>query len=248
MKPISADPLRTAVFTGTFDPITLGHLDVIGRGCFCSSTWSSPSASISTRPRFSTSTSASRWRDDVVRPFPNVSVESFEGLTVHFVKRIGARVILRGLRTLSDMEYEFGMTLTNHRLDPRDRDGLPDGRRRVLARLEHADQAGRVLRRDRSLKTLRARGVDRADPGQTLRSIHRQPRGMNRSRDHCRKPRPRARKSSCSVLTAFQARSKLEYESQPAKRSSSSRDRDVTTRVVMIIWSKTSCSVARIAA
>jgi pantetheine-phosphate adenylyltransferase len=47
-----------------------------------------------------------------------VSVESFEGLTVHYVRRTGARVILRGLRTLTDMEYEFGMTLTNHRLDP----------------------------------------------------------------------------------------------------------------------------------
>ena len=45
-------------------------------------------------------------------------MESFEGLTVQFVRKIGARVILRGLRTLSDMEYEFGMTLTNHRLDP----------------------------------------------------------------------------------------------------------------------------------
>ena len=54
----------------------------------------------------------------VLRPFPDVSVESFEGLTVHFIRRIGARVILRGLRTLSDMEYEFGMTLTNNRLDP----------------------------------------------------------------------------------------------------------------------------------
>ena len=49
---------------------------------------------------------------------------------------------------------------------------------------------------------------------------------MNRSRDHCRKPRPRALKSSCIVLTDFQARSKLEYDSQPAKRSSSSRDCD----------------------
>ena len=54
----------------------------------------------------------------VVEPFPNVSVESFEELTVQFVRRIGARVILRGVRTLSDMEYEFGMSLTNHRLDP----------------------------------------------------------------------------------------------------------------------------------
>jgi pantetheine-phosphate adenylyltransferase len=54
----------------------------------------------------------------VVRAFPNVSVEAFEGLTVHYVRKKGARVILRGLRTLSDMEYEFGMTLTNQRLEP----------------------------------------------------------------------------------------------------------------------------------
>jgi pantetheine-phosphate adenylyltransferase len=53
-----------------------------------------------------------------LRSFSNVSVQSFEGLTVKFVRAVGARVILRGLRTLSDMEYEFGMTLTNHRLDP----------------------------------------------------------------------------------------------------------------------------------
>ena len=45
-------------------------------------------------------------------------MQAFEGLTVQFVRRIGARVIVRGLRTLTDMEYEFGMTLTNHRLDP----------------------------------------------------------------------------------------------------------------------------------
>ena len=54
----------------------------------------------------------------MARPFPNVSVEPFEGLAVQFVKEIGARVILRGLRTLSDMEYEFSMTMTNQRLDP----------------------------------------------------------------------------------------------------------------------------------
>jgi pantetheine-phosphate adenylyltransferase len=51
-------------------------------------------------------------------PFANVSVEPFHGLAVHFVRRIGARIILRGVRTLSDMEYEFSMTLTNQRLDP----------------------------------------------------------------------------------------------------------------------------------
>ena len=54
----------------------------------------------------------------VVAPFDNVSVEPIEELTVQFVRRIGARVILRGVRTLSDMEYEFSMSLTNNRLDP----------------------------------------------------------------------------------------------------------------------------------
>lgn len=118
MKPISADPLRTAVFTGTFDPITLGHLDVIGRGCLL---FQHLVVAIGVNPNKTSLFSIDErveMAKDVVRPFPNVTVQSFEGLTVQFVKRIGARVILRGLRTLSDMEYEFGMTLTNHRLDP----------------------------------------------------------------------------------------------------------------------------------
>ena len=112
------DPSRTAVFTGTFDPITLGHLDVIRRGRIL---FDHVVVAIGINPN-KTSLFGIEERVDLVRtvltPFPNVSVESFEELTVQFVRRIGARVILRGLRTLSDMEYEFGMTLTNHRLDP----------------------------------------------------------------------------------------------------------------------------------
>jgi len=118
MKPYSSDPLRTAVFTGTFDPITLGHLDVIGRGRLL---FEHLIVAIGVNPNktslFDLDERVEMARR-VVSPFPNVSVEAFEGLTVHFVRRMGARVILRGLRTLSDMEYEFGMTLTNYRLDP----------------------------------------------------------------------------------------------------------------------------------
>ena len=109
---------RTAVFTGTFDPITLGHLDVIRRGRML---FDHVVVAIGVNPN-KTSLFGIDERVGLVRrvltPFPNVSVESFEELTVQYVRRIGARVILRGLRTLSDMEYEFGMTLTNHRLDP----------------------------------------------------------------------------------------------------------------------------------
>lgn len=113
-----SDPARTAVFTGTFDPLTLGHLDVIRRGRVL---FDHVVVGIGVNPNktalFSIDERVELARQ-VVADFPNVSVESFEELTVQFVRRIGARVILRGLRTLSDMEYEFGMTLTNQRLDP----------------------------------------------------------------------------------------------------------------------------------
>lgn len=114
----SADPYRTAVFTGTFDPITLGHLDVIRRGRLL---FDHLVVGIGVNPNktllFNVEERVEMARL-VVSRFPNVSVEAFEGLTVRYVRGIGARVILRGLRTLTDMEYEFGMTLTNHRLDP----------------------------------------------------------------------------------------------------------------------------------
>ncbi len=118
MMPHTTDPYRTAVFTGTFDPITLGHLDVIRRGRVL---FEHVVVGIGVNPNkmslFNVEERVEMARL-VASRFPNVSVESFEGLTVHYVRRIGARVILRGLRTLSDMEYEFGMTLTNQRLDP----------------------------------------------------------------------------------------------------------------------------------
>ena len=118
MEPRTTDPSRTAVFTGTFDPLTLGHLDVIGRGRLL---FEHLVVGIGINPNkkalFGIEERVELARR-VVAPFSNVSVESFEGLTVQFVRRIGARVILRGVRTLSDMEYEFGMSLTNQRLDP----------------------------------------------------------------------------------------------------------------------------------
>jgi pantetheine-phosphate adenylyltransferase len=118
MNSTTSDPFRTAVFAGTFDPITLGHIDVIRRGRLL---FEHLIVGIGIHPSktalFDIEERVELARR-VLRHYPNVSVDSFEGLTVHYVKRIGARVILRGLRTLTDMEYEFGMTLTNHRLDP----------------------------------------------------------------------------------------------------------------------------------
>lgn len=112
------NPFRTAVFTGTFDPMTLGHLDVIGRGC---QLFDHLVVGIGVNPNkqalFNIEERVALARQ-VVAPFDNVTVEPIEELTVQFVSRIGARVILRGVRTLSDMEYEFSMSLTNNRLDP----------------------------------------------------------------------------------------------------------------------------------
>jgi pantetheine-phosphate adenylyltransferase len=114
---ISAPP-RTAVFPGTFDPITLGHLDVIRRG---RALFDHLVVAVGVNPNkqslFDVDERVELTRR-VVAEFDHVRVEAFEGLTVQYVRSIGARVILRGLRTLSDMEYEFGMTLTNQRLDP----------------------------------------------------------------------------------------------------------------------------------
>jgi pantetheine-phosphate adenylyltransferase len=118
MTQISPEPFRSAVFTGTFDPLTLGHLDVIRRGRLLFDHVVVGIGVNPTKESLFTVNERVEMARLVVRPFANVSVDPVEGLTVNYVRRIGAQVILRGLRTLSDMEYEFGMTLTNHRLDP----------------------------------------------------------------------------------------------------------------------------------
>ncbi len=93
----TSDPSRTAVFTGTFDPLTLGHLDVIRRGRML---FDHLVVGIGVNPNKTALFGIDERVElakQVVAPFPNVSVESFEELTVQFVRRIGARVILRGL-------------------------------------------------------------------------------------------------------------------------------------------------------
>jgi pantetheine-phosphate adenylyltransferase len=109
---------RAAVYTGTFDPVHLGHLDVIRRGArLYDRLIVGVGVNPEKEPLFSPQERVELLQK-VSAPFGNVEVRSFSGLTVQFVRDVKARVMLRGLRTLSDMEYEFNMSLTNHNLDP----------------------------------------------------------------------------------------------------------------------------------
>jgi pantetheine-phosphate adenylyltransferase len=109
---------RLAIFPGTFDPISNGHLDVIRRGAgLFDELVVAVSEHPEKQPLLSLAERAGLVRE-VVAPYRNVRVETFGGLTVEFLRAQGARVILRGIRTMSDFEYEAQMALTNRQLAP----------------------------------------------------------------------------------------------------------------------------------
>ena len=106
-----------AVYPGSFDPVTNGHLDIIQRGshlfnrilvAILRNPEKKPLFSLEERKRILLGATSG---------ISNVSVDSFDGLLVDYARRRGAQVIVRGLRALSDFEYEFQMTLMNRRLD-----------------------------------------------------------------------------------------------------------------------------------
>ncbi|MCX7420702.1 MAG: pantetheine-phosphate adenylyltransferase [Planctomycetia bacterium] len=107
-----------AVYAGSFDPLTLGHLDIIRRG---SALFDRLTVGIGINPdKKPLFTPEERLVaiQQVVAPLKNVEVLCFEGLTVNFVRSCQAAVMLRGVRTLTDIETEFTMTLANRALDP----------------------------------------------------------------------------------------------------------------------------------
>lgn len=109
---------KTAVYPGSFDPVTNGHLDIIKRAA---KTFDKVYVAILTNsaktPRF-TLDERIDWLRRATKEIPNVEIVSFSGLLVDFVHRIGANIIIKGLRAVSDFEYEFQMALTNRKLQP----------------------------------------------------------------------------------------------------------------------------------
>lgn len=108
-----------ALYPGTFDPPTNGHLDLIQRGArlFEHLTVAILNNPDKNSPLFTVAERA-EMLEEVTRPIGNVSVATFDGLMVQFARQQGATAILRGIRAISDYEYEFPMALMNRRLAP----------------------------------------------------------------------------------------------------------------------------------
>ena len=108
-----------AIYPGTFDPLTNGHLDLIARGAkivdelvvaiLRNSDKGTPLFTVPERQEMIT---------EAVKGFRNVTVATFDGLLVDFARAQGAKAVLRGIRAISDYEYEFQMAMMNRKLDP----------------------------------------------------------------------------------------------------------------------------------
>jgi pantetheine-phosphate adenylyltransferase len=119
MSEITRQPkMRKAVYPGSFDPITNGHVDIIKRGLkifdrILVAVLENPKK----KPLFSAEERVSMIKD-IFAGQKNTEAKAFHGLLVEFAKKNDAKVVIRGLRAISDFEYEFQMALMNMKLDP----------------------------------------------------------------------------------------------------------------------------------
>jgi pantetheine-phosphate adenylyltransferase len=112
---------RTAVYPGSFDPITNGHIDIIRRAL---RVFPRVTVAVAYNPNKDAAMFTPAERVDMIRQAladvgDRVIADSFTGLLVDYAERIGAQVLIRGLRAVSDFEYEFQMTMMNRHLKPR---------------------------------------------------------------------------------------------------------------------------------
>ncbi len=109
--------MKIAIYPGTFDPITYGHLDVIERAAeIFEKVIVTIARNGAKEPLFTEEERVAMVRD-AVKKFKNVSVDCFDGLLVAYARKRKATAIVRGLRAVSDFEYEFQMALMNRKLD-----------------------------------------------------------------------------------------------------------------------------------
>jgi pantetheine-phosphate adenylyltransferase len=108
---------RIAVYPGSFDPITRGHEDLVRRSLvFADRVIIAVAVNATKQPLFSVEERLALIKQAIAHPA--IEVQSFEGLLVDFAKRVGASLLVRGLRAVSDFEYEFQMALMNRHLAP----------------------------------------------------------------------------------------------------------------------------------
>jgi pantetheine-phosphate adenylyltransferase len=109
---------RVAVFPGSFDPITNGHIDIIERA---QEIFDEIIVAVLENPQKECLFNIQE-RVEMIREIfsnsPKVKVETFDGLLMNYMRKKGARVVIRGLRAISDFEYEFQMALMNRKLNP----------------------------------------------------------------------------------------------------------------------------------
>lgn len=109
---------RICLFPGTFDPITMGHVDVIKRsaGLF-DKLIVAIGVNSNKAPMFSVEQRIA-WIEEIFKDYPNISATSYQGLTINYCKEVGAQYMMRGIRYISDFEYEKAIADMNRLLMP----------------------------------------------------------------------------------------------------------------------------------
>ena len=110
--------MKIGVYPGSFDPVTNGHLDIIERAAKLFDKLIVAVLINSNKTPLFTVEKRLEFLKESYKGFENVEIESFEGLLIEFMKKKNANVIVKGLRAVSDFEYEFQMALMNSKLNP----------------------------------------------------------------------------------------------------------------------------------
>lgn len=107
-----------AVYPGSFDPVTYGHLDIIERSAKLVDELIIGVLNNKAKTPLFSAEERVRMLNEVTKDMPNVTVVPFEGLLVDFARKMDAGLVIRGLRAITDFEYELQMAQTNHKMEP----------------------------------------------------------------------------------------------------------------------------------